>query len=1204
MSRRRASVDRLEYFTRTVYRTILAHADPVTGLFGSTLPGFEGHAWVRDNVYAVHCVWGLALAYRNYAGVDVDRSKGHELEQTCVKVMRSLLNCFMGQAEKVEKFKKSQAPRDSLHAKYSAQTLSTVVGDDEWGHLQIDAIAFYLLTLAQMTASGLQVVFSLDEVAFVQNLVFYIEHAYRIPDFGIWERGDKTNHGVPELNATSIGMAKAALEALDGLDLFGSFGSPSSVIHVVADEIQECQAVLQSLLPRESYSKETDAGLLSIISYPAFAVEDPSQISTTRATIVDKLQGRYGCRRFLRDGYETAKEDPRRLYYEPHELQKFENIECEWPLFFCYLFIDAHFNNNKDKIKFYRNYLDKVVIEIEDGLKIIPELYVVAEENVDAEMKQPHSQDRFATGAKPFLWAQSLYILGCLMEENLIKLAELDPLNRRLSTEVRPDTVVQVAVLAEDEDVLKKISAQGIEVGLVSKAEPFIVSPARVLGRMYGELGKCRKMNLTGRKSKSVGLLSTSKMYLVEKRVVVFTPQFLDWQRFYLTHDTNFLIDTMKSELRYVKTSWNLPGRPLVVLVISSDMIASLSKDKEVPLGLIGALKKIKSGYLSGTRTIMGKISDFVSTSCITTLQFLCTDDDVDFEVRSFLRRINRGYNLTTNPLLQRRKDSKPDQVKTIPSFVRGMSQRRRSRLLDPNDAAQNKGAGDAQTMSGRRRFGRRKSSESDRDGGRRSQDDEECAAPPAPFLKSPSLETASSTDSASQSPTKRNVDLRDFQCKELVEMLLQTDQLEEQADILQFLWSKLGPDWDTQLHGGKNVTVRRLVEEVHQKASSEQKWWLVRYTAGLLNKVTEALTNAVTALIIRQKQVTVGLPNIREVRIASPQPPKELLKIIRSVMEDDECGVMIIQEVLIYLGMFIRAEPHLFGEMLRLRIGHIVQIMILELARSMRIPGEQAAAKVTNLSPHELKTLLHHLFSGKELIDGSDESIQHVIFSSITKDERTGMSRLKKQLMQHKMFASDPNYEDTKPDETVNLFQWLRRRRIDSALNRVPPDFYSRIWTLLRAYEGLVIGGQVLHRNLTQEMTNNEYKFALTVESVLNRIPDTEYRQLIVEVMMVLTLLNESHTNLSLGTGFVNADSIVIRANDLFLIDQKALMGDALACCCREGQKGSCGGAYGICKHFYDSAPSGRYGTITYMCRGLVALIPQLREEIECSVA
>lgn len=48
---------------------------------------------------------------------------------------------------------------------------------------------------------------------------------------GIWERGDKSNHGQPELNASSIGMAKAALEAMNELDLFGARGGPSSVIH-------------------------------------------------------------------------------------------------------------------------------------------------------------------------------------------------------------------------------------------------------------------------------------------------------------------------------------------------------------------------------------------------------------------------------------------------------------------------------------------------------------------------------------------------------------------------------------------------------------------------------------------------------------------------------------------------------------------------------------------------------------------------------------------------------------------------------------------------------------------------------------------------------------------------------------------------------------------------------------------------------------
>lgn len=32
--------------------------------------------------------------------------------------------------------------------------------------------------------------------------------AFSGQDYGMWERGDKTNQGIPELNASSIGMAK------------------------------------------------------------------------------------------------------------------------------------------------------------------------------------------------------------------------------------------------------------------------------------------------------------------------------------------------------------------------------------------------------------------------------------------------------------------------------------------------------------------------------------------------------------------------------------------------------------------------------------------------------------------------------------------------------------------------------------------------------------------------------------------------------------------------------------------------------------------------------------------------------------------------------------------------------------------------------------------------------------------------------------
>uniref|UniRef100_A0A8D9EGW8 Phosphorylase b kinase regulatory subunit n=1 Tax=Cacopsylla melanoneura TaxID=428564 RepID=A0A8D9EGW8_9HEMI len=238
---------KLDQYQKLVQKLILQHQHPVTGLFPAS-PDNE-HAWIRDNVYTILAVWGLSMAYKKNADMDEDRAKTYELEQSCVKLMRGLLMAMMKQKNKVEQFKSTQNPLDALHAKYHSATGDSVVGDKEWGHLQIDAISLYLLILAQMTASGLQIVFCLDEVAFIQNLVFYIESAYCIPDYGIWERGDKSNHGLPELNASSIGMAKAALEAMNELDLFGARGGPSSVIHVLADEAQKCQAVLQVKVP-------------------------------------------------------------------------------------------------------------------------------------------------------------------------------------------------------------------------------------------------------------------------------------------------------------------------------------------------------------------------------------------------------------------------------------------------------------------------------------------------------------------------------------------------------------------------------------------------------------------------------------------------------------------------------------------------------------------------------------------------------------------------------------------------------------------------------------------------------------------------------------------------------------------------------------------------------------------------------------------
>ena len=60
--------------------------------------------------------------------------------------------------------------------------------------------------------------------------------------------------------------------------------------------------------------------------------------------------GRYGFKRFLRDGYKTAVEDGNKRYYRPAEIKTFDGIECEWPIFFAYMVIDSVYKGNQKKV--------------------------------------------------------------------------------------------------------------------------------------------------------------------------------------------------------------------------------------------------------------------------------------------------------------------------------------------------------------------------------------------------------------------------------------------------------------------------------------------------------------------------------------------------------------------------------------------------------------------------------------------------------------------------------------------------------------------------------------------------------------------------------------------------------------------------------------------------------------------------------------
>ena len=547
---------RLNALYDEVQTVILCKQNPVTGLLpASTAVNAHGDytdAWVRDNVYSIVAPWALSLAFKKQG----ELHKCDELEQSVIKLMRGLLQSMMRQAHKVESFKQSFNPLDALHAKYSTQTGLPVVADDAWGHLQIDATSIFLLMLAQMSDSGLRIIHTFDEVDFVQNLIYYIASAYRIPDYGIWERGNKINNGYPEINASSLGMAKAALQALDNLNLFGANGSPRAVVHSVADALSLSRTNLAALLPRESLSKEVDSALLSIIGFPAFAVGNPKLASKTRDEILKKLGGKYGLKRFLWDGHQTCIEDPSRLYYEHSELANFEHIESEWPLFFCYLYLNALFAGNQETAKHYRLKIENIMIE-KDGIRLIPELYFVPKESIHEEKKNPKSQKRVANENLPLVWAQSLYYTALLIDEGFIDSEALDPRELRHNTTQFNHAQVALVVLAENREVKQTLADSGVIAESLEDIEPLQVISAPHLVEAYSQVGANHKLNLSGRPKRRLLSLATSQTYNINQQNCLC----LSWVQGdqhddYSQYDVALITRMLSKEISHIRKHW------------------------------------------------------------------------------------------------------------------------------------------------------------------------------------------------------------------------------------------------------------------------------------------------------------------------------------------------------------------------------------------------------------------------------------------------------------------------------------------------------------------------------------------------------------------------------------------------------------------------------------------------------------------------
>jgi len=1001
---------------------ILSRQSPVSGLLpASTAVNAHGDytdAWVRDNVYSVLAVWGLGLAYRRE---QCDNTRAYLLEQSVVKLMRALLLAMMRQADKVERFKITQHPVDALHAKYDTHTGAAVVGDMDWGHLQIDATSLYLLMLAQMTASGLRIIFTLDEVNFIQNLVHYIGRAYRTPDFGIWERGNKINHGIAELNMSSVGMTKAALEAMDGFNLFGSDGNQSSVVHVIPDEIARARSTLDYMLPRESGSKEVDAALLSIIGYPAYAVEDPHLVETTRNTIIDKLSGSFGCKRFLRDGHQTSLEDSSRLHYEPTELKQFEHIESEWPLFFTYLMLDGLCRGDHAQAEDYATRLDKLCVDV-NGQRLLPELYFVAAEHIEAEKLQPHSQPRLPNENVPLVWAQSLYLLGKLLRDGLLELDDIDPLQRHSRVGQQRHSQVLIALLAEDAAVHDYLAERGIKSELLGEIQPVQVYQADELAGAYSQLGRNRKLGLSGRPLRRLRSLATSRVFTLSGVPTLFLPQLLNPRDFYLGMDNPFLAEQLRSELVYIHRHWDKQKKPLLTLSIGKER---LYQDDEVDL--LALLHDLQKGDCSGVPTRVGKLRELLPEAGTERIDYL------------------HDYKLGTT--------------------------------IGTDTAAD---------------------------------------------LPVPEATTQESAGTVSDMLQLEAIDDISILC----ERLIQARNIDEYLDVLTRLWTLKDGSFDTGIDARSDSTLYGLTESLYETACYSKRWAVVRHAAALLNKSDETLEDAVVEIVVRQKQLAVGRSYSVDAVISEPMSNADILDKIRAYCGDDTREHILHQELVIYLAMLIKAEPELFEDMLTLRIGHMLQLIVAQQARIHHWPLHVAFEHILTLSPYALTVELRDVLAG----------YRHMV-DNIIRVEALHSERHSDEITWVRFPAMDnPAHIGSDPD-------WCQWRETHGVVSRLPKDFFSGVWSILRHCNGIIIGDRFDPRNsldselLQGEMTSGEKNFLLRVEHLLNKSKAPSYQQLVIEALHALMTIFRVNPTLVIDD-YISLDALIGHAVRLAWLD------------------------------------------------------------------
>lgn len=361
---------------------------------------------------------------------------------------------------------------------------------------------------------------------------------------------------------------------------------------------------------------------------------------------------------------------------------------------------------------------------------------------------------------------------------------------------------------------------------------------------------------------------------------------------------------------------------------------------------------------------------------------------------------------------------------------------------------------------------------------------------------------------------------------QELIELAKNSSNLYQQAQSLRELAKRQG-----LYESLDELTYFNRIQMLSHNAGNMRIWSIVRYCSSILGKLVDSLAPSITAILVRGKQLTISVFTFPEHVIDKPMTPDEIKEILyKNLYPHDPFQAVLQQELIINIGTFITSMPELFNGILKIRIGLLVEAMKLEISQ------REGNCNLYSMSPSAIKKLLYTILDRK---------------------------------------PSEGSYYSN--DRSI---MW--NRQLDGYLNRVPREFFERVWHILeRTPPGIKLSGYILPQQPTlSDMTQYELNFSLLVDQMLSKIKDPTYRQLIVETIVIVDSVLSRNPELSfqkpIELDLIFMDAILMFTRDKRnpnVKDQKELQPEDL-------------------RMFFNSAPNAKKGTNIYLVRAVMNML------------